>query len=75
MTLLSHILIHKRAHDDDPIDWISNPWGWPSVFGLGDDAARHPIDPDHDMIWLKPNPNWVAVWDERLQLEYGIVVS
>lgn len=54
---------------DKPFDWISNPWGWPCIFGLG--AAQHPIDVSHEMLGLMPK-GWVRVWDERLQLEYGV---
>lgn len=69
MSMMSELMEHWND-PARPIDWYTNPWGWPCVFGLGDEAAHHPIDSEHDMIWIVP-ANTVVVWNERLQMEYS----
>lgn len=56
--------------DAPPQDYVTNPWGWPTRFGIG--SVSHPIDPDYPMIYSIYPPLSRVVWDERLQLEYSI---
>ncbi len=53
------------------MNWFDNPWGWPTIFGLGDDCAKHPVDPDYPMMYSIP-AGWLPIWDEESQLEYAV---
>lgn len=70
MSMLDDMWAAYDEYVDMPYSEMESPFGWPTVFGIG--AATHPIDDDHDMIYMFDAGLTRSYWDEQMQCEYAI---